>query len=391
MSNTYLSIKTFTWDRDSHGLFDFETRGLARKDFKLSSESYIIRSADSITTVNPEEVTLAEDSKVLALVLSQERSFVLSKPTKALKRATCESMWLVVKNIKPEATLKGYRLSGGDVMKLGRVKFKVVELFGVNSYEDSESTVRSDMLLKGGVGPKHKSAKKTALKVKKSAVTDEEVNCRICLCGETEEDDPLIMPCNCTGTMGNVHLKCLQQWLSGKITERTNHNSVTYTWKNFECELCKVQYPNSLKVGKDTYDLIKMKKPPSSYIILEAVKKDSNSANILHVISLLNKNNIRLGRDHDSDIRIGDVSVSRNHATIKYTKSGLYLQDNNSKFGTLVQVKKPILLDFNTPVVVQTGRTLLNLSVSRSRNFFQCLCSCKSQDESLLEDLNSLN
>jgi len=45
-----------------------------------------------------------------------------------------------------------------------------------------------------------------------------------------------------------------------------------------------------------------------------------------------------MGRGSDSDVRISDISVSRCHALIKYEKDGFYLEDNNSKFGTLVLV-----------------------------------------------------
>jgi pSer/pThr/pTyr-binding forkhead associated (FHA) protein len=45
------------------------------------------------------------------------------------------------------------------------------------------------------------------------------------------------------------------------------------------------------------------------------------------------------GRSHDSDIRITDISVSRFHAKIKYERGNYYLEDMNSKFGTLALIK----------------------------------------------------
>lgn len=41
--------------------------------------------------------------------------------------------------------------------------------------------------------------------------------CRICLCDEAEtkdKDDPIVMACNCKGSSGYIHLKCLQEWLN---------------------------------------------------------------------------------------------------------------------------------------------------------------------------------
>lgn len=45
---------------------------------------------------------------------------------------------------------------------------------------------------------------------------------------------------------------------------------------------------------------------------------------------------VKLGRGHDQDIRITDISVSRFHSKIRKNAKGyFYIQDNNSKFGTL--------------------------------------------------------
>ena len=54
---------------------------------------------------------------------------------------------------------------------------------------------------------------------------------------------------------------------------------------------------------------------------------------------------IKVGRGHDSEVRITDISVSRCHALIKRSSKGDFIvEDNNSKFGTLVLLRKPYLL-----------------------------------------------
>ena len=45
-----------------------------------------------------------------------------------------------------------------------------------------------------------------------------------------------------------------------------------------------------------------------------------------------------MGRGHQSDIRISDISVSRFHAFIKYENNNFLIFDNNSKFGTLIKM-----------------------------------------------------
>lgn len=58
---------------------------------------------------------------------------------------------------------------------------------------------------------------------------------------------------------------------------------------------------------------------------------------------------IRIGRGHDSQVRVTDISVSRLHASIKTSEQGDFLvEDHNSKFGTLMLVRKPHLLEKNT-------------------------------------------
>ena len=70
-----------------------------------------------------------------------------------------------------------------------------------------------------------------------------------------------------------------------------------------------------------------------------------------------------MGRGHESDLRINDISVSRLHAMIKYKEGKFLLEDNVSKFGTLVLISKrtPLSPGFNK--AVQIGRTVINFSV----------------------------
>lgn len=66
------------------------------------------------------------------------------------------------------------------------------------------------------------------------------------------------------------------------------------------------------------------------------------------VIPDKDKDVFKLGRGHESDVRVSDISVSRFHATLKYDKdNNFYLEDNLSKFGTLVLAKSPIKLQID--------------------------------------------
>lgn len=59
----------------------------------------------------------------------------------------------------------------------------------------------------------------------------------------------------------------------------------------------------------------------------------------MHIIDFQNTNRIRFGRGHETDVRIIDISVSRLHAIMHKDDLGrIYIEDNESKFGTLVMV-----------------------------------------------------
>lgn len=93
-------------------------------------------------------------------------------------------------------------------------------------------------------------------------------------------------------------------------------NVTSYFWKAFECEICKQPYPYVFKAGGRKYHLIDLDKPKrGDYLILESLSLESNTSRNVHVITPDIINNVfKLGRGHDSEIRINDISVSRNHA-----------------------------------------------------------------------------
>lgn len=83
-----------------------------------------------------------------------------------------------------------------------------------------------------------------------------------------------------------------------------------------------------------------------------------------------------MGRGHDADVRVTDISVSRVHAHIRKGPKGyFYVQDNGSKFGTLALVKHPILLSYNDTNHIQAGRSMLEIQIKRPIKLFNsCLC-----------------
>ena len=56
--------------------------------------------------------------------------------------------------------------------------------------------------------------------------------CRICYSEENSQEDPLISPCLCTGTMRHVHVSCLNAWRAAAPDARSS----------FRCDQCRYAY-----------------------------------------------------------------------------------------------------------------------------------------------------
>ena len=119
-----------------------------------------------------------------------------------------------------------------------------------------------------------------------------------------------------------------------------------------------------MKAQGRTYNLVKYDKPQGDYMVLESLSQEKNTSRIIHIIRPSSTKTVfKLVRGHESDLRINDISVSRCHTKIKFERGKFLLEDNQSKFGTLVLVKQrtPLLPGFNK--AVQVGRTVINFSV----------------------------
>jgi FHA domain len=127
------------------------------------------------------------------------------------------------------------------------------------------------------------------------------------------------------------------------MQKKEEDHLVSYTWKQFECEICKKPYPYIFKSNGRKYRLVDVDVPEQkNFLWLESLTFEKNSCRMVHLIMPNEQlSQFKLGRGHESDVRVSDISVSRCHAILKYDSSdnGYYLEDNLSKFGTLVLAK----------------------------------------------------
>lgn len=385
-----LIVNTMTWERDSHGLFDYESENNTKGLFKIVQSAHFYRHSQTVIMKGDDEVR-ENETEIFKISTENSKFWVQplnpkprNAPPKPDKKGGAQpepdtsdgAPWIVVKSLKKtQAFPRGYKIKEGDYIKLGRVRFRVREM----KLENVETNTNN--------GQSRKSVKKQQpkLELHQAAVNqeqpkrepsgknlDESINsrntptCRVCLDTMGENDNPVVSPCQCAGSMKYIHIKCLQEWLRSRLQTKQTAVSLTVVWKSLDCEICKKTFPKIIEVDGIRYSTLELPKANSaSYIILEVLSKDKSQIRGLHIINMSVKQQIKMGRGHDSDVRVSDISVSRCHAIISADKNGAYILDNDSKFGTLVQLKKPIQLRQElSSLQIQVGRTVFALQMT---------------------------
>ena len=356
-----LFVSSKTWTRDSHDLFDYEAGDVEKKSYFLRVSSRIFRSAHDVQII-PEGTSLpCHPADYLLSVRQRDGRYLISPAEKTLQSSvtfTSKRVWLIVKELP-----QGYHhLQESDVIKLGRYKLRVKNL------------VRS--------GPSTLELRLDDVETPHSIVTPKEavtMQCRICLLDGGSAEDPLLCPCQCRGSIKFVHVECLRQWINGRLALTGNMESKAFFLKQLQCELCKTPFPSTVILNGERVRLVSIPRIEAPFIILETMGGPNRG---LHVVSMEERKELKLGRGHESDMRIPDVSISRYHATIRFIDGKFTLEDHNSKFGTLVALRKIQQVELAHPLAVQVGRTILNFSLRKPSQHieeFQCVSDVPAQ------------
>ena len=205
--------------------------------------------------------------------------------------------------------------------------------------------------------------------------------CRICYLEEETESNPLIQPCLCSGSLKYIHLDCLKKWIGTRNWTRVenNENVCIYLIKEIDCELCKNKLPDYIRHKNKLYKIIEFKIDFKNYISFENLTLDKQKNKFIYVINLDKKKDIKIGRGHEANIILSDISVSRVHCVLNVYNKNVYLQDNEAKYGTLVLVQTPRLnIIDNIDLNLQIGRSFINCKNKTPFKLFKC---CDNNNE----------
>lgn len=408
-----LNVRSFTWNHDSRGLFDYESKNVFKRTYRArpTNESYMIsRNGSEIgmtlnasTAANipsfghtppigdgglsplriPSDLDSRCETRPLMRVFYESGQYWVDHPERS--RDPSKTLWLVIRHAKGPCVVRS-----GDMLKMGRYKIRVREAvadaeavapvvpkgkrFSVCSTDSYDNiTCDEDCSPAGTVD--------TVASVSHPLVDIQSVEvCRICY-ESGEESNPLISPCKCAGSMQYIHLHCLRRWMDGRLSVNNGEpggsaTTLSYFWRNLDCELCKLSYPTSVECPNSNYlvDLYELPKPEGPYIVLESNIRIPNAEGGgvtlqkgLHIMSLSKtRPAVLLGRGHDADVRINDISVSRIHGSIRLAgKSQIVIEDKGSKFGSLLGVRGPIPIEPGVPLSIQSGRTVTTISIRK--------------------------
>ena len=391
----YMNLMSKTWIKDISGLFDYCSKDSLSFNSSIYDSMNIVRKGQEIKQDALEEKEIDNIEHLFYIKKENEKYIIennveinMEQNEKNINKIN-NNFWFVIHNKN-----KKYFLLKNDIIKLGRIKYFISEesiYSGDTKYELSIPNLESVSKINKQnerIGNPFNLISEYKTLYDKDKTSKEKGLCKICY---SEEIDPLSNPmvhlCNCKGFINYAHFNCIKYWMKTKLIIRENEKKTvkTYFIPQFNCEICKVAYPYKFKLdknGEKIYELIDIERPDCNYIILESlnqIKENNENHKFIHVIKLINEEDITIGRSNKADIKISDISVSRIHAKLNFNfeNKSLEISDLNSKFGTLVLIKGKIELKSGERLITQVGRTLFGVNV------------LKKEEEKIREEKNN--
>mmetsp|Transcript_33689 Transcript_33689/g.33175 ORF Transcript_33689/g.33175 Transcript_33689/m.33175 type:complete len:167 (-) Transcript_33689:898-1398(-) len=164
-------MKAQTWDRESHGLYDYESRRVQKYERKVEDEGYMVRDKEDVMFWDSQHPYDPEDETLLFKLINKQEKFFVSPIN---DNPANDRLWLVIRSLK-----NGYTIKRHDILKLGRMKFKVKEFRTETEYFEGEHVEKSPH---EGFEELHEV----------QAADSDDIMCRFCWTGEQTEENPII-------------------------------------------------------------------------------------------------------------------------------------------------------------------------------------------------------
>ena len=394
-------------------MIDYDNEKLIKNTLNIKTTSYIYRknnevinSAEKINNVEHEllfKIRMSYGKKKYLEIIRNK--YELDENDNLINSNPC---FFLLKPSKIDPKMNRYKLSPGEIVKIGRItmrirdikfnktnKKKIEEKKGANdnNKEKEKETDNKKMTRlettegKLNMDTKDDFSKKTMKKKTQKDIFSklEKMKrvCRICYIEEDLNDEnPLVQPCICSGSLKFIHLKCLRKWVSTRSCVKidTSSDCSIFLIKPVECELCKTKFPDFIKYENRLLPVIDFSQEYDNYLTLESLTLDRQNNKFIYAISLEKDRKIKIGRGHEARVLLSDISVSRIHCIMTVENNQVFIEDNDSKFGTLILVQSPnIIISENLPLYIQVGRTYFECKLVKPFKLFNC---CQVEEKS---------
>ena len=146
-----LVLSTKIWNKDSHGLFDYHNDKLFQTENSVLGNNFVYADTKSNNDVNIQVVSplekpiIADSIKVLSIGYKGGNYWVYHANDLKIQdvlKTPAEQAWIPIKSItklnNPQRYDKyfGYKLKQGDIVKFGRVRFRVKKISSNNSKDE---------------------------------------------------------------------------------------------------------------------------------------------------------------------------------------------------------------------------------------------------------------
>ena len=416
MNQKLLYLETRTFRKEIQSLYDYDSTSTKDKDIVLNQTSCITRHNQQINS----DYTLNNDDKEYLLNINYNNNeFTIENVNKNNDALTemnynnlDNNLWFIINNQSYQGnrntqnidnTNDDYFLNDNDIIKFGRSKFRLSEKNIFNRQNNIDIELNEEDNNNYDIHNLNRNAEPlfNNIPILRDAsdfndIPENEKICKVCYLNNYDrENNPLMSMCKCSGGIKFTHFLCIKTWMKTKLVfvENSKKTVKNYYLPCLNCEICKTPFPTKFRIkGLDkTFELIDIDRPTEQeYLVLESLNQMKNNSNFksIHVIKLTGED-IIFGRNKECDIYINDISVSRNHALLKYNVNDgkILIKDLKSRFGTLVLVQKPLKIN-DKKIHLQIGRTYIGANTMYSKKFYKAIFKVEHMEKEEEKNIN---